>query len=141
MIGLFLKYIGIPQVHGVVNDTLKFVRGLIECEMNSGNKINNCEGICFSNFIFIFLSFYNLATDNPMVFVGENEDDEGLSKSFFFKKKIFIKYSLFFFFFLSEIISGGNFHGEYPAKVSFDISFNHNDSNYFTIFFMKKKGS
>merc|ERR1711907_669161 len=57
----------IPQVHGVVNDTLKFVRGLIECEMNS-------------------------ATDNPMVFVGENEDDEG------------------------EIISGGNFHGEYPAK-------------------------
>lgn len=24
-----------PQIHGVVNDTVKFVRGLISCEMNS----------------------------------------------------------------------------------------------------------
>lgn len=51
-----------PQVHGIVNDTVDFVRGILSTEMNS-------------------------ATDNPMVFA-----DRG------------------------EIISGGNFHGEYPAK-------------------------
>ncbi|XP_014678357.1 PREDICTED: LOW QUALITY PROTEIN: histidine ammonia-lyase-like [Priapulus caudatus] len=52
----------VPQVHGIVNDTVDFVRGIITTEINS-------------------------ATDNPMVFA-----DRG------------------------EIISGGNFHGEYPAK-------------------------
>ncbi|XP_038666834.1 histidine ammonia-lyase-like isoform X1 [Scyliorhinus canicula] len=51
-----------PQVHGVVNDTIAFVKNIIETEINS-------------------------ATDNPMVFA-----DRG------------------------ETISGGNFHGEYPAK-------------------------
>jgi histidine ammonia-lyase len=51
-----------PQVHGVVWDTIEFVRGLLETEMNS-------------------------ATDNPIVLV-ENK----------------------------EIVSAGNFHGEYPAK-------------------------
>lgn len=51
-----------PQVHGVVYDTINFVLGIMETEMNS-------------------------ATDNPMVF-----SDTG------------------------TIISGGNFHGEYPSK-------------------------
>nr|XP_027200650.1 histidine ammonia-lyase-like [Dermatophagoides pteronyssinus] len=51
-----------PQVHGVVYDTIDFVRKIITTEMNS-------------------------ATDNPLVFVER-----------------------------SEIISSGNFHGEYPAK-------------------------
>ncbi|XP_076447679.1 histidine ammonia-lyase-like isoform X2 [Babylonia areolata] len=51
-----------PQVHGVVNDTIEFVRSLLTTEMNS-------------------------ATDNPMVFAD-----------------------------MGEILSGGNFHGEYPAK-------------------------
>ncbi|KAJ6215972.1 hypothetical protein RDWZM_010472 [Blomia tropicalis] len=51
-----------PQVHGVVHDTIDFVKGIITTEMNS-------------------------ATDNPLVFVER-----------------------------SEIISSGNFHGEYPAK-------------------------
>lgn len=51
-----------PQVHGVVHDTLKFVRGILTDELNS-------------------------ATDNPLV-LSERE----------------------------EIISAGNFHGEYPAK-------------------------
>ncbi|XP_029457423.1 histidine ammonia-lyase isoform X1 [Rhinatrema bivittatum] len=51
-----------PQVHGVVNDTIAFVRNIIMTEINS-------------------------ATDNPMVF-----SERG------------------------ETISGGNFHGEYPAK-------------------------
>ena len=51
-----------PQVHGVVHDTINFVKGIITTEMNS-------------------------ATDNPLVFVER-----------------------------SEIISSGNFHGEYPAK-------------------------
>ncbi|UXI22178.1 Glutamate-cysteine ligase catalytic subunit [Sarcoptes scabiei] len=51
-----------PQVHGIVHDTIDFVRKIIQTEMNS-------------------------ATDNPLVFVER-----------------------------SEIISSGNFHGEYPAK-------------------------
>ncbi|KAL6078654.1 Histidine ammonia-lyase [Balamuthia mandrillaris] len=54
----------VPQVHGVVYDTIDFVHSILETEMNS-------------------------ATDNPMVFPESN----GL------------------------IVSGGNFHGEYPAKV------------------------
>ncbi|CAJ0959838.1 unnamed protein product, partial [Mesorhabditis belari] len=52
----------VPQVHGIVHDTIDFVKAIIEIEMNS-------------------------ATDNPLVF-AERE----------------------------ETISGGNFHGEYPAK-------------------------
>ncbi|KAM8973936.1 histidine ammonia-lyase [Pelodytes ibericus] len=51
-----------PQVHGVVNDTIAFVKNIILTEINS-------------------------ATDNPMVFAERG-----------------------------ETISGGNFHGEYPAK-------------------------
>ncbi|XP_051889375.1 histidine ammonia-lyase-like isoform X2 [Pristis pectinata] len=51
-----------PQVHGVVNDTIAFVRGILVTEMNS-------------------------VTDNPIVFAERG-----------------------------QIISGGNFHGEYPAK-------------------------
>ncbi|XP_012378026.1 histidine ammonia-lyase isoform X1 [Dasypus novemcinctus] len=51
-----------PQVHGVVNDTIAFVKDIITTELNS-------------------------ATDNPMVFASRG-----------------------------ETISGGNFHGEYPAK-------------------------
>eukprot|EP00118_Oscarella_pearsei_P008098 m.40990 g.40990 ORF g.40990 m.40990 type:complete len:412 (+) comp33051_c0_seq5:108-1343(+) len=51
-----------PQVHGIVWDTLAFVRGIITTEMNS-------------------------ATDNPLVFADR-----------------------------AEVISAGNFHGEYPAK-------------------------
>ncbi|XP_075213077.1 histidine ammonia-lyase-like [Lycorma delicatula] len=51
-----------PQVHGIVHDTIDFVKQVITVEINSG-------------------------TDNPIVFA-----DRG------------------------EIISAGNFHGEYPAK-------------------------
>ncbi|KAK4830395.1 hypothetical protein QYF61_010906 [Mycteria americana] len=51
-----------PQVHGVVNDTIAFVKDIMTTEINS-------------------------ATDNPMVFAER-----------------------------AETISGGNFHGEYPAK-------------------------
>lgn len=53
-----------PQVHGIVHDTLHFVRGIITDEMNA-------------------------VTDNPLVLV-ERE----------------------------ELISAGNFHGEYPAKAA-----------------------
>eukprot|EP01094_Clydonella_sp_ATCC50884_P008330 TRINITY_DN1772_c0_g1_i1.p1 TRINITY_DN1772_c0_g1~~TRINITY_DN1772_c0_g1_i1.p1 ORF type:complete len:530 (+),score=185.01 TRINITY_DN1772_c0_g1_i1:60-1649(+) len=52
----------VPQVHGVVWDTIEFVRGIIGIEINC-------------------------ATDNPMVFASTN-----------------------------DIISGGNFHAEYPGK-------------------------
>nr|XP_042715635.1 histidine ammonia-lyase [Chrysemys picta bellii] len=51
-----------PQVHGVANDTIAFVKDIITTEINS-------------------------ATDNPIVFAERG-----------------------------ETISGGNFHGEYPAK-------------------------
>ncbi|XP_055356126.1 histidine ammonia-lyase-like [Paramacrobiotus metropolitanus] len=51
-----------PQVHGVVHDTIEFVKGILTTELNS-------------------------ATDNPMVFAEKG-----------------------------ETMSGGNFHGEYPAK-------------------------
>ena len=64
----------VPQVHGVVHDTLKFVRSIIEREMNA-------------------------ATDNPLVFCGEDPYD----------KDQFSGIDGF-------TISGGNFHGEYPAK-------------------------
>jgi histidine ammonia-lyase len=52
-----------PQVHGIVYETIDFVKIILEREMNS-------------------------ATDNPMVFSDTK-----------------------------SILSGGNFHGEYPAKV------------------------
>lgn len=52
----------VPQVHGVVHDTIDFVKNIITTELNS-------------------------ATDNPLIFPEEE-----------------------------EILSGGNFHGEYPAK-------------------------
>jgi histidine ammonia-lyase len=52
----------IPQVHGVTWDTLQFVRGILQTELNSG-------------------------TDNPMIFSRDR-----------------------------QILSGGNFHGEYVAK-------------------------
>ena len=55
----------VPQVHGIVYDTLDFVRGILETEMNA-------------------------ATDNPMVFPDQQR----------------------------PIISGGNFHGEYPGTTS-----------------------
>lgn len=55
-----------PQVHGIVHDTLAFVRRILSVEINSG-------------------------TDNPMVFPDNDRS--------------------------YEILSGGNFHGEYPAKV------------------------
>lgn len=52
----------VPQVHGIVRETVKFCYNILKTEINS-------------------------ATDNPMVFADTN-----------------------------SIVSGGNFHGEYPAK-------------------------
>jgi len=67
----------VPQVHGIVHDTLRFVDSILRTEMNSG-------------------------TDNPMVFTDFLAlDDNG---------KPVMKKS-------ARMISGGNFHGEYPAKV------------------------
>ncbi|KAE9549474.1 hypothetical protein FO519_007314 [Halicephalobus sp. NKZ332] len=53
----------VPQVHGIVHETVEFCKGIITRELNS-------------------------ATDNPLIFPDQE-----------------------------QIISGGNFHGEYPAKV------------------------
>eukprot|EP00818_Percolomonas_sp_WS_P009481 CAMPEP_0117439394 /NCGR_PEP_ID=MMETSP0759-20121206/2543_1 /TAXON_ID=63605 /ORGANISM="Percolomonas cosmopolitus, Strain WS" /LENGTH=579 /DNA_ID=CAMNT_0005231109 /DNA_START=44 /DNA_END=1783 /DNA_ORIENTATION=- len=64
-----------PQVHGVVNDTIKFVDGILSTEINS-------------------------STDNPMVFYDDELSEEENINSFY-----------------SRIVSGGNFHGEYPGKM------------------------
>jgi histidine ammonia-lyase len=61
----------IPQVHGIVQDSVAFCQNIIENELNSG-------------------------TDNPMVF--SETDNSGITG------------------FNEHIVSGGNFHGEYPAK-------------------------
>ena len=68
-IGISRKKTSNLKVHGIVHDTIEFVKGIIRVEMNS-------------------------ATDNPLVFADRE-----------------------------EIISGGNFHGEYPAKVSRELFF------------------
>ncbi|GLE07830.1 hypothetical protein PINS_up018536 [Pythium insidiosum] len=117
-----------PQVHGVVHDTIQFVKGIINVEMNS-------------------------ATDNPMVFTGsaqvttdfESEppapapaaavDAENVTNLDDAKKEIRRLNSLvaaqkaettsglkrtsdtFYRGGGGFVISGGNFHGEYPAKV------------------------
>uniref|UniRef100_A0AC34Q1S7 Phenylalanine ammonia-lyase n=1 Tax=Panagrolaimus sp. JU765 TaxID=591449 RepID=A0AC34Q1S7_9BILA len=52
----------VPQVHGIVHETIEFCKGIITRELNS-------------------------ATDNPLIFPDQE-----------------------------QILSGGNFHGEYPAK-------------------------
>lgn len=116
-----------PQIHGVVHDTIRFVKGILDVEMNS-------------------------ATDNPMVFTGSaevttdfdahpvepakapvNPDDiADLSDA---KKEIdrlnkIVKEQnehpgvglkrttdTFYRGAGGFVISGGNFHGEYPAKV------------------------
>ncbi|TMW57310.1 hypothetical protein Poli38472_003235 [Pythium oligandrum] len=116
-----------PQIHGVVHDTIQFVKGIINVEMNS-------------------------ATDNPMVFTGSaqvttdfesqppapeaapvTEDDikslddakkeiQRLNKIVKTKKtqtSSGLKRTTDTFYRGGGgfVISGGNFHGEYPAKV------------------------
>eukprot|EP01029_Cantina_marsupialis_P011659 TRINITY_DN2593_c0_g2_i2.p1 TRINITY_DN2593_c0_g2~~TRINITY_DN2593_c0_g2_i2.p1 ORF type:complete len:550 (+),score=231.89 TRINITY_DN2593_c0_g2_i2:109-1758(+) len=81
-----------PQVHGVVHDTLAFVEDLLTVELNS-------------------------ATDNPMVFTGEDSERARLQKWSSGSPEDVERRCM------DEaevpqgmIISGGNFHGEYPAK-------------------------
>eukprot|EP00299_Pterocystis_sp_00344_P015056 c7501_g1_i1.p1 GENE.c7501_g1_i1~~c7501_g1_i1.p1 ORF type:complete len:541 (+),score=131.98 c7501_g1_i1:47-1669(+) len=71
----------IPQIHGIVLDTLKFVEKILSVELNS-------------------------ATDNPMVFFGS---DDRFDVQDAYKLTSTQDGSEF-------TISGGNFHGEYPAK-------------------------
>ncbi|KAG9402910.1 hypothetical protein AC1031_006452 [Aphanomyces cochlioides] len=111
-----------PQVHGIVHDTIEFVRNIITVEMNS-------------------------ATDNPMVFVGPaevstdatpirkaqeetsseapatlSEAQEEIAR---LKQLLADKHEATSMKRISDtfyrggggfVISGGNFHGEYPAK-------------------------
>eukprot|EP00742_Colponemidia_sp_Colp-10_P003515 GILJ01003742.1.p1 GENE.GILJ01003742.1~~GILJ01003742.1.p1 ORF type:complete len:593 (+),score=100.38 GILJ01003742.1:59-1780(+) len=91
----------IPQVHGVVHDTIEFVRNIIATEMNSG-------------------------TDNPMVFCDEDPlHDEDPSFNGYgdathhheiADSEYFNTHSAAEGQGSGFIISGGNFHGEYPAK-------------------------
>jgi histidine ammonia-lyase len=116
-----------PQIHGIVHDTIAFVKGVLDVEMNS-------------------------ATDNPMVFTGSAEvttdfysdpiqpptpavNPDGISDLSDAKKEIerlnqIVKQQndhpamglkrttdTFYRGGGGFVISGGNFHGEYPAKV------------------------
>lgn len=72
-----------PQVHGVVHDTLAFVRELLDREINA-------------------------ATDNPMIFTPEFLSG-GLADA---------ERAENFYSFSESVVSGGNFHGEYPAKAA-----------------------
>ncbi|EEY63385.1 histidine ammonia-lyase [Phytophthora infestans T30-4] len=122
-----------PQVHGIVHDTINFVRGVLDVEMNS-------------------------ATDNPMVFTGSAEVTTDLSpsidtnqvkpnieqveheitdlndakeeikrlKALVAQKQKPVEHPAAGMKRTSDtfyrggggfVISGGNFHGEYPAKV------------------------
>lgn len=93
-----------PQVHGIVHDTLDFVEDVMTTEFNS-------------------------ATDNPMVFTGSDDDleawgfdvlndcggnDDGPARPLDTHKRIS---DTFYRGGGGFVISGGNFHGEYPAKV------------------------
>lgn len=99
----------VPQVHGVVHDTIKFVGDTLTTEMNS-------------------------ALDNPMVFTGSDEDEnewEPLEPSIVGGTSSLDTHDavgqqltsgktdadLFYRGEGGFIISGGNFHGEYPAKM------------------------
>lgn len=83
-------------MHGVANDTIKFVQNIINTEINS-------------------------ATDNPVSFVLIRTSLcriwQQFSKLFIFPwpiaKMVFAE--------RGETISGGNFHGEYPAKVKMSL--------------------
>ena len=92
-----------PQVHGIVHDTIRFVGGVLDVELNS-------------------------ATDNPMVFSGADgfeilcgdnatlEDQEVARQDW---GGVLKKRTSDTFYNAGDgfVISGGNFHGEYPAKV------------------------
>ncbi|KAK7065477.1 hypothetical protein SK128_018842 [Halocaridina rubra] len=69
-----------PQVHGIVHDTLHFVRSIITDEINS-------------------------ATDNPVSSTLFIENDNHYMRHLVLSDR-------------GEIISAGNFHGEYPAKAA-----------------------
>lgn len=97
-----------PQVHGIANDTIQFVQNIINTEINS-------------------------ATDNPVSYPCF--PDEKIQFCHWIKSQFKVepwigyhlwKLQLIYFSWLllkmvfaerGETISGGNFHGEYPAKV------------------------
>jgi len=80
----------IPQVHGIVHDTIEFVNEVLTTECNS-------------------------ATDNPMIFVASKEE-----MAFFNREPRIVRPEAVDSKHKWEdgiIMSGGNFHGEYPAKI------------------------
>ncbi|KAL9652206.1 hypothetical protein ABK040_013975 [Willaertia magna] len=89
----------IPQVHGVVNDSVVFCKNIIDTELNA-------------------------ATDNPMVFIEKIGSKVPCSNCISFNNDIdHSHHSIEDVESLrtdkendEQIISGGNFHGEYPAK-------------------------
>ena len=74
----------IPQVHGIVHDTIQFAYGVLHTECNS-------------------------ATDNPMIFPSLRRLDSMAHPEDADKEDPEMQR-------VGSIISGGNFHGEYPAK-------------------------
>lgn len=74
----------IPQVHGIVHDTIAFTHGVISTECNS-------------------------ATDNPMIFPDLKRLDSFAHPTEEDRLNPELQR-------IGSIISGGNFHGEYPSK-------------------------
>ncbi|KAG2393309.1 hypothetical protein C9374_006840 [Naegleria lovaniensis] len=88
----------IPQVHGIVHDTIEFCKKLIDTELNA-------------------------VTDNPMVFIeGTGSDIPQLANLVPYTSSMNDHVQDNFTLFhtdtedIKHIVSGGNFHGEYPAK-------------------------
>lgn len=92
-----------PQVHGVVNDTIDFVERAITTEMNS-------------------------ALDNPMIFTGSDEDENGWGLGDIVDDQQGAEHVInldthkritdtFYRGGGGFVISGGNFHGEVVAKM------------------------
>lgn len=84
----------IPQVHGIVHDTTRFVSEIITTELNS-------------------------STDNPQVFAGVDAHSVNAHQSINPHTGLPINISDSSQSQLTRgiVLSGGNFHGEYPAKV------------------------
>lgn len=91
----------IPQIHGIAHDTIAFVEGILTTECNSG-------------------------TDNPMIFADLPFENNKLRSHSIGDNEIIRRNSAESQFSVHDsevypdemgvIISGGNFHGEYPAK-------------------------
>ncbi|DAZ95887.1 TPA: hypothetical protein N0F65_009089 [Lagenidium giganteum] len=117
-----------PQIHGVVNDTIQFVKGVINVEMNSATD----NPMVFTGSAQVTTDFHSHPpepTREPVVPVDKISNiDEARKEISRLQNVIEQKEShkatglkrttdTFYRGGGGFVISGGNFHGEYPAKV------------------------